>query len=99
MKRLKRIADTENVNKLLDRIDKASTDLKDTYYALFDNLNALYESYPNLYKQLEMVVKLPNNEDAKDIVQMDSDLTRMLENLKDEQYLESYIGPGESEGM
>lgn len=99
MRRLRKSADLENVNKLLDRIDKASTDLKDTYYALFDNLNALYESYPNLYKQLEMVVKLPKNEDARDIVQMDEDLRRMLENLRDEEYLESYIGPGESEGM
>ena len=93
MKRLVRLCQTEEVKKMLDRVDAASTDLKNTYYALFENLNALHNSYPDLYKQLEMVVKLPTNEDAKDIVKFDEDLTRLLNNLKDDSYLESYIGP------
>lgn len=96
MKRLKKMSNEVNdAKKLLDRVSVASNDLKDMYYVLFDNLNALFESYPNLYKQVEMVVKLPSNDDAKGIVQFNQDLQRILDNLQDEQYLESYINPRE----
>lgn len=100
MKRLKKVSsnETEDVKKLLRRIGEASESLRDIYYVLFDNLNALFESYPNLYKQIEMVVKLPENEDAKDIVQFDKDLREILSHLEDEQYLDNYInGPVEDE--
>lgn len=94
MKRLKKTAaEIEEVKVLLSRIDAASHDMKDSYYVLFDNLNALFQSYPNLYKQIEMVVKLPSNEDAKDVVKFDQDLHDILEHFQDEKYLESYIGP------
>ena len=83
--------DINAAKELLNRIDLASKDLKNTYFALFDNLNALYESYPDLYKQIEMVVKLPTNDDAKNITALNSDLERIINNLKDEEYLKSYI--------
>lgn len=85
--------DMSTVKTLLGRIDEASNNLKDVYYALFDNLNALYESYPDLYKEIEMTVKLPKNEDALNVVQFDNDLHQILEHFQDEQYLSSYIVP------
>ena len=86
--------DINIVKELLNRIDVASEDLKNSYYVLFDNLNSLYEEYPDLYKQIEMVVKLPSNEDAKNISILNEDLQRILNNLKDENYLNSYIQNG-----
>jgi hypothetical protein len=94
MKRLVHKADSiGNVQTLLTRIDEASHDLKDHYYVLFDNLNALFESYPQLYKEIEMTVKLPKNDDAKNIVQFYNDLHEILEHFKDAQYLSSFINP------
>lgn len=93
MKRLKVVAEgeSEKVKILLDRISKASENLSNNYFGLFDNLNTLYENYPNLYKQLEMVVDLPSNEDAKNIVQLKKDIERIMNNLDDESYLNSYL--------
>lgn len=98
MSRLKKIAsnDLKNAKILLNRIDEASHNLKDVYYVLFDNLNALYKSYPDLYKQIEMVVALPKNEDAANVVQFDSDLNSILTHLNDDQYLNSYINPSKT---
>jgi deoxyadenosine/deoxycytidine kinase len=94
MKRLKKSAEgIDDVKLLLSRVDEASHNLKDTYYALFDNLNALFTGYPNLYKEIEMTVKLPTNEDAIDIAKFDEDLHQILNHFQDEKYLESYITP------
>lgn len=85
------VNELDNVKVMLNRILEASNDLKDVYYILFDNLNSLYESYPNLYKQIEMIVKLPNNNDAKEISQMNLDLKEAIEHFNDEEYLKTYI--------
>ena len=79
------------VNQLLERIEQSSNDLKDIYYSLFDNLTALYSSYPSIYQQLEMIVKLPTNEDAMNIVSFNNDLSQALTHFKDSNYLASYI--------
>ena len=93
MSRLKKKAsdNTDDAKVILDRIQKASHDLKDIYYVLFDNLNALFGSYPELYKQINMVVKLPTNEDAIAITNFNNDLTNILKHFKDEQYLSEYV--------
>ena len=95
MKRLVQKAENSatDVKTLLLRIDEASHDLKDHYYVVFDNLNALFESYPQLYKEIEMTVKLPTNEDAKNIVQFYDDLHKALHYFQDDQYLNSFINP------
>lgn len=98
MKRLVRKADEINdVQKLLKRIDNATHNLKDIYYVLFDNLNALFDAYPNLYKEMQMLVKLPTNDDAKDVMQFYKDLHDVLDHLSDKQYLDSYINPPKEE--
>ena len=58
---------------------------------MFDNLNALFATYPSLYKQLQMTVKLPTNNDAMNIVALNNDLMQALERFKDPVYLNSYI--------
>ena len=95
MARLRKVAENDltNAKLLLDRIDEASHNLKDIYYVLFENLNALFDSYPDLYKQIQMVVALPKNEDAAEIVQFHKDLHDILEHLKDKQYLQTYLKP------
>lgn len=96
MARLRKVAENElnDAKLMLKRVDEASHKLKDTYYVLFDNLNALYESYPDLYKQLQMVVALPKNEDAAEVVQFHKDLHAILEHLKDDKYLQGYLNSG-----
>jgi len=93
MSRLRKLAseETDDAKVILERVQKASNDLKDIYYILFDNLNALFSSYPELYKQINMVVKLPTNEDAISIANFNTNLTDILEHFKDEQYLSEYI--------
>lgn len=95
MKRLIKKADIEesisSVNTIFDRIDEASDGLKDIYYSLFDNLNALYESYPEIYEQMKMIVKLPDNADAQNVVSFNNDLHMALEHFRDPAYLESYL--------
>ncbi len=83
--RLKQVID------ILDKISICSVELKDNYYELFEELNKLFDEYPDLYKQIEMVVKLPSNEDAKNVVEFNLDLQRILDNLSDIKYLKGYI--------
>jgi hypothetical protein len=93
LSRLKKIAseETEDAKVILERIHKSSNNLKDIYYILFDNLNALFTAYPELYKQINMVVKLPSNDDAIGIANFDRDLTQILEHFEDETYLSEYV--------
>ena len=82
----------KELNQLLSKIRESSVALKDIYYSLFDNLNALYDSYPSVYKTLQTVVKLPTNEDAMNTVSFNNDLNQALERFKDRAYLASHIG-------
>ena len=81
----------KEVTQLLDRIQESSNNLKDIYYALFDNLNALFSAYPSIYQQLQMTVKLPSNRDAMNTVTFNNDLTVALNKFKNPEYLASYL--------
>lgn len=92
MKRLKRKANIVNdATKLLQRISEASDNLRDVYYVLFDNLNALFESYPDVYKTIERTVKLPSNNDANNIVEFNKNLKEILRLFNDPEYLKTHI--------
>ena len=93
MSRLRKLAseETDDTKVILERVQKASNDLKDIYYILFDNLNALFSSYPELYKQINTVVKLPTNDDAISIANFNTNLTDILGHFKDEQYLSEFV--------
>ena len=79
------------ITQLLDRVKNSANSLKDIYYALFDQLNGLYQSFPSIYKQLQMTVKLPTNQDAMNIVSFSNSLNQSLDKFKDPIYLKSYI--------
>ena len=79
------------INQILDKVKNSANSLKDIYYALFDQLNGLYQSYPSIYKQLQMTVKLPTNQDAMNIVSFSNSLNQSLDKFKDPIYLKSYI--------
>ena len=92
MKRLRKTSsDIHDAEVLLKRIDEACANLKDVYYVLFDNLNVLFQNYPDIYKQIEMIVKLPTNESAKDIVTLYNDLHSTILHFDDTEYLQKYI--------
>jgi len=95
LKRLKKanFNDTEDAMKLLQRVESGVELLRDTYYILFDNLNALYEKYPMLYKKLEMSIKLPKNEDAKNVAELYDNFEEVKRFLFDREYLNEYINP------
>ena len=77
---------------LLSRISQSMADLNDIYYSLFDNLTALYNSFPTVYQQVEQSVKLPTNDDAAEVVNLKNDFNMLIEHLKDPQYLSSFMG-------
>ena len=93
MGRLKKVAngDVEKAKELLRKIENSSKDLKEYYYVLFNNLNILFENYPSLYKQIEMIIKLPNNEDAKTIAMLCSELEDLMLHFEDDEYLKGYL--------
>ena len=94
--RLKK-ADSEikNVNDakdLLNRINKSCENIKDDYYILLDNLNAIYSSYPNLYNELKQVVKLPNDKDIKNVVDLNNSMESMINQyLSNNEFLQNII--------
>ncbi len=97
--RLIRKAEQENIQDdgievakdLLDRIDNSVDDIKDAYYSLLDNLNAINNAYPNLYTELTQLIKLPNESNIKEVVQLKSDMDDAVKYLKDPDFLKGVI--------
>ena len=76
---------------LLERINNSVDDIRDTYYSLLDNLNAINESYPNLYNELKQIVKLPDEVEIKEIVEMQQDVKDAVAYLQDPNFLNGII--------
>jgi len=95
MKRLTKTADNDlnDARIILDRIQNSTNDLKNYYYALFDNLNALFKTYPSLYKELEKTIKFPKEEDAQNIVEFYNQIQTQIEHYKNDEYLSAIINP------
>lgn len=72
-------------------IRQSATDLLDVYKKLFEDLNDLYNGYPNLYQEIQRVVKLPTNEDANDVTTFYKDLLQELELLKNPENLQKVL--------
>lgn len=89
---------TDNANQdskiavdLLERINTSVDDIRDTYYSLLDNLNAINESYPNLYTELKQLVKLPDENEIREIVDMQKDVKGAVKYLQDPNFLNGII--------
>lgn len=76
---------------LLERINTSVDDIRDTYYSLLDNLNAINESYPNLYTELKQLVKLPDENEIREIVDMQKDVKDAVKYLQDPNFLNGII--------
>ena len=92
MKRLKKANDdlTLAKSKLLE-IKNASDNLMNIYMTLYEDLNDLYDTFPNLYEKIHQVVALPTNEDAQAITEFNQSLNQELTYFQDDHFLASTI--------
>ena len=81
----------DNAIDLLERINNSVDNIKDAYYLLLDNLNAINSSYPNLYKELEQLIKLPGEEDIKEVVTLKNDVDEAIKYLEDPEFLKGVM--------
>lgn len=85
------VNDKQVVRDLLEVLDSNVKDLKDTYYVLLENLNALSKDYSGVYNELKVMCKLPNKNDVNDIVQFQSDISKAKEMFNDDNFLSNFI--------
>jgi len=84
-------SDLYNANAKLLEIRQSSKDLLDVYKTLYEDLNDLYNDYPNVYQEIQRVVKLPTNEDANNVTDFYEDLLQELEILKNSENLQKVL--------
>ena len=76
---------------LLKRVGNSANDIKDAYYSLLDNLNALNSSYQNVYNEFKQIVKLPEQKDITDVVQFQKDIEDAVKYLSDPNFLNGFM--------
>lgn len=90
-KRLVKADDLHDVKaKILEIINNSDALLK-VYLDLYQDLNDLYNDYPNVYGEIQRVVKLPTNDDADEVTNFNRDLKQELQYLNDEDFLQSVM--------
>ena len=97
MKRLKRASEVVTEEDLtlakskLIEIKNSSDELMEVYLRLYEDLNDLYDNFPNLYEKIHQVVVLPTNEDAQEITEFNQSLNQELTYFQDDHFLEATI--------
>ena len=76
----------------MERINSANEGLKQAYFVLFENLNALANGYPDVYNALKKDVKLPETNDIRELTNLYDNLNHVLPMFMDEAYLSTYVG-------
>ena len=94
-KQARQIKANKEVSSLLDKINNQIEVLKQDYFVLLDNFNTLFETYGDVYIQVEETVKLPTKQDIEKLVEMQKNMQEITEHLNDEVYLENYIDDSE----
>lgn len=90
MKRLIKKADFEtldNAREVLEEVQRAVNAVHQSYVELFSNLNSLAENQKGLYDELKMVVRFPDERDAKGVSDMKEDLEELMSHYDDDGYL------------
>lgn len=87
---------TENQNfdvviDLLTRINANAEQLKDVYYSLLENLNALNKDYAGVYNELKVLCKLPNKNTINDIATFKDDIEKATLMLSDKNFLSGIV--------
>lgn len=91
-KRLIKYADDTHEAKMkLLEITKFSDNLLSAYVELYNSLNDLYSSYPQLYEEIQKTVQLPTNEDAQQVTAFNEDLKKELQYLDNDNFLHSVL--------
>ena len=99
VKRLLKQAEEMEVNEaqnLVQRINTANDNLKQAYFVLFENLNALASGFPDLYNALKKDVKFPENDEIREFTDLYTALNQVLPMFMDVNYLKTYVGVKES---
>lgn len=76
---------------ILNRIQQSGNDIRDAYYILLDNLNALYKDYPGVYNELKVMVKLPDKKQVENIAQLELDIEKAIQYLSDPNFLNGLL--------
>jgi hypothetical protein len=109
VKRLKRASEVVTEEDLtlakskLIEIKNSSDELMEVYLRLYEDLNDLYDNFPNLYEKIHQVVALPTNEDAQAITEFNQSLNQELTYFQDDHFLastisgETYLDPVEQD--
>lgn len=76
---------------LLKRVGNSANDIKDAYYSLLDNLNALNSNYQNVYTEFKQLVKLPDQKEIEEIVQLQKDTQDAVKYLAEPDFLKGFM--------
>ena len=76
---------------ILKRVGNSANDIQSIYYSMLDNLNALEESYPDVYNEFKQLVKLPDKVDVENVVKMKEDILDALKYLEDPDFLKGIM--------
>lgn len=88
---MRRLIANENVNELLDKSLNQLEIIKQDYYIFLEQLNTLFNSYPDVYAEIEQTVKLPTQQDIEALVQMQQDLQSISDKLQNNLFADNYI--------
>jgi hypothetical protein len=90
MKRLvasKRTITADNeLNDLLDKIQKSIDDVIEKNAILLNNINDLFNNYETVYDSLEQQVRIPTTNDIQAITDLKKNFDEILPRLKDDNY-------------
>ena len=91
MKRLVATEDVANAKAKILEIIKDSDELLQLMKEFYKNLSDLYNNYPNVYEELQRIVKLPTNQEAQDIANFNKNIKEALQYLNDEHFMQSVM--------
>jgi len=84
----------ENIDEIIDILNKINNSIepiKDSYYTMINNLNALNTNFPNIYNQLKYMCKLPDNNDINDINTLEQDIHNAFDKLSNKDFLKNFV--------
>ncbi len=88
---MKRLIANEQVNDLLDKNIKQLDNICKDYYIFLEQLNTLYNTFPDAYTEIEQTVKLPTKQEVEQLVEMKKDMQSISDKFKNDNYAEEYI--------
>lgn len=91
--------DGPNPDQAKDMVEKLGYSIeaiKDANQKFFDILTQVSQTFPNLYQEIKMTVKVPTEQDLLELNEMQSSFQQIHEHLHDKDYLNQMIGTSNS---